>query len=277
MKKAKSIVAMLVICCLVLSSSGCATYRVHPEFEERHKKIHSVSIMKPEAEIYQVSFRGEKKLLTELMATLSQESVKEIKSVLEAKGYEVRELDLSEDVLKLDPSLRNAYFNVTKLFKKTIEDIKAGKKKQFTYDIGTEVNIFADRSGADVLIFTQESGFKKTAGEIAKEVTKTLLIAVATLGNIVVRSQYYATVIQLAVVDSNTGEILWYNTNESQCEVDPADMKFIKRHIDMILKPFPDSVFKKKEMKASGKEQAVVSKEVPVSLPSSPGVSPARQ
>lgn len=243
----KNIVFFILACLIIVNISGCATYKVHPEFKERHKNIRSASMMPPTADAYLMTFKGDKKRLDDVVTLMEETTVKDIEDIFSKKGYIIKKLDLGKEALDAKPQLREALFTVNKLFTKSLEDILKGKKKTFTYSLGSDVNTFADLADSDVLVFVKEDGIKKSAGEIAKDVTKSVLLAVVGVHSEVI---LHMTVVHFAVVDSNDGAILWYNTNATNAALlkyDPANKKQLSGLLKILINPFPDSAFKVKD------------------------------
>ena len=271
------LVSSVIAVTFVVNISGCATYRVHPEFKERHKNIHAVTVMPPETDAYILTFQGDKKRLNDLVPIMEKTTVQELEKVLSDKGYVIKKLELGKEALDAKPQLRETLFNVNKLFTKSLEDIAKGKKKTFTYSLGSEVNTFADLAESDILIFTKEEGIKKSAGEIAKDVTKGLVTSAALLliGVVYIPiPQTAATIAHVAIVDSNDGAILWYNNNAINVNWDPENQKQLAQLIKSLINPFPDSAFKKKDVKEKLIEKKHL-EQVPTDLKKSTAIVPA--
>lgn len=250
----KKLVALIVVVAFSIGMSGCATYQVHPEFKERHKSIKSFSIMTPEVDAYILTFQGDKKILKDLIPIMGKTTVEELEKIMTVKGYEFKKLDLSDETLKNNPDLKTSLFHVNEIFKKSLEDIIKRKQSNFTYTLGSDVNAFANLASSDILIFIKEDGIKKSAGEIAKDVAKGLVVSAACLliGAVYLPiPQTAATVVHFAVVDGNDGAILWYNNNACNANYDPENQKQLASVIKMLVNPFPDSAFKPKK---AGKE-----------------------
>jgi hypothetical protein len=246
MKANHRLLCKFLIVVFIISSSGCASYRVHPEFKERHKNIRSVAVMPPDIEVYKLTFKGDKEPMYEVIAVATKQSKDEIEKIFNDKGYQVQELNLSEEKLKDEPDLRSALFNIRELYKKTLGDIAKRKQKKFTYSLGSDINQFADLANSDILVMMKAEGFKKTGGEIAKDIIKSTLIFAATLGSVFVHYTPSAAVIYLAVIDGNTGDILWFNNNQANPNIDMAKEKHIRVTLKRLLKAFPDSAYKLK-------------------------------
>lgn len=234
----------------VFDVSGCVKpYRIHPELKERQKDIFTAAVVDPEVEAYLLTFQGDQKRMHEVIPVMQNVTVDEINLTLEKKGYIVQRLDLTEENLNANPDLRSALFNSRKLFLKSINDINKRKKKKFTYSIGSDVNIFAEESDADMLIFVREDGVKKSSGEVMKDVVKNVLIAAAFAvvgGTYVGSSQSHATVVHIAAVDSNDGALLWYVNNASYNNYDPSNERHMKSLVKSLIKYLPESANKNK-------------------------------
>lgn len=252
----KRILAVAVLVALVLNVTGCATYKIHPEFKDRHKNIKSVSLMPPQIDAYMLNFQGDKKMLTELIPIMDKTTIEQLTKSMTEKGYELKKLDLSEDALKTNPDLRTNLFHINELFKKALEDIAKNKKSKFTYELGSDINTFSNLSNSDILVFIKEDGVKKSAGEIAKDLAKGLAISAACIliGAVYIPvPQAAATVVHVAVVDGNDGAILWYNNNLNTPNYDPENQKQLANIVNSLIAPFPDSMFKPKVDKAAKK------------------------
>lgn len=266
------------VCCLSLitATTGCATYNVHPEFKERHKNIKTFSVMPPEIDAYMLTFKGDKKMLKDLIPMMTDTTVETLEEVLSNKGYAIKKLDISEDVLKGSPDLRTSLFHVNELFKKELENIRKMQKNKFIYTLGSDVNVFANRADCDVLIFVKEEGIKKSVGEVAKDMTKGILLSASALlvgvGYLPI-PQTATTVVHIAVVDSNDGAILWYRNNLYEPNYNPEKEKHVKQLVKSLINQFPNSAFKKKGIKPKPNETAQPEGVAPQPAPIEPSVT----
>ena len=248
----RRVLAAVIGVVFALNVSGCATYKVHPEFKDRQKNIKSLAIMPAKIEAYMLTFQGDRKMLSELVPVMEKTTMEQMEKILSEKGYEIRKCDLSENTLSKKPDLRTALFHVNELFEKQLKDIEKNKKSKFTYGLGSEVNTFANLADSDILVFVKEDGIKKSAGEIAKDIAKGAVLTAACLlvGAVYIPiPQTAATVIHVAIVDGNDGDILWYNNNVLTPDVDPENQKQLASLIKSLLSPFPESLFKKADVK----------------------------
>ena len=117
------------------------------------------------------------------------------------------------------------------------KELNMDEKKALNYEksLGSQVNILADQSASDALIFTYMYGFRRATDETLKDIAVGIALGVLT-GTAVVPNQSGAIYI-VALVDGTTGDILWANavrgtTTESK-------EKEIKAMIDCLFKKFP--------------------------------------
>lgn len=254
----KKVCIVILIISFCFNASGCfKPFLIHPEFKQRHKQIFSAAIMEPDVDAYMLMFNGDQKRMTDLLPLMRRSTLINIENALRDKGYQVKNLNLTERVLKHNPELRTALFNVRGAFDKALNDIAKRRKKKFVYSIGSEVNIFADKANCDVLVFVKELGIKKSAGEVAKEVTKEILLTTACALIGVVRipiPKISTTMLTIAVVDSNDGAILWYIDNKQNTGFDPQNKEHLFMLAKSLIKHFPDAVNKGKDKKIDVKE-----------------------
>ena len=78
--------------------------------------------------------------------------------------------------------------------------------------LGPQVNQFADMVDGEALMFMRYSYVTKSGGEIAKDITFSVLLAVATLGNVMVVQDVTAARLDVCLVDGATGDVLFANT-----------------------------------------------------------------
>lgn len=234
----------------VTAVTGCATVKTHPEFADRHAQMKKIAVLPPDTQVYEVTFNAGNKPLADLTEIAKKHTAGALAKTLETKGYEVTPISVEQKDLDADPALKEAIFNIHALYKKATEDITKNKKPSFTYDIGSSPNYFAEKNGVNALIVTRQVGNKLSDGTVAAQaisttasVVTTVLLGVSAGGGM---SQRYTLLTEIAVVDADLGDILWYHlgqTNENYTKVD--DPKPIEKSIDAILKVFPDSKFKK--------------------------------
>ena len=247
--------APLLACALFLG--GCATtVKVHPDFAKRHEHMQRIAVMPPDVEAYEITFNAGPKPLADLKELVESKSLQNINTAFKQKGYEVTNVAITSDKLEKDPQLKEAWFDIQTLYKQALKDIQANKKTSFTYEIGSGPNYFADKEKVNAIILTRQSGTKLSQGMIGAQLAQniasiatSLLVGVSAGGG---GQPWWTLDTQIAVVDAESGDILWYNLDRTIDDyTKPKDEKVIHDHINKILGLFPDSKFKKKETDTS--------------------------
>ena len=241
-------------------ASGCATYQ-HPDFNARHAKVASIAVLPVSLEVYRVTFSGDKDPMHDTAAEANLVAEDEIVNVLKKKGYEVQPFNSSEEALSQRPEVRTAWHTTKELCVKALGEIQKGKKGKTPYSVGEDANILADYANADSLVFLIGESAKKTGGEIAREVVLRILFGAPIQPN--------ETLAQLAVVESDTGEILWVNRNPNT-GVNPGAPDQIRRMIQDMLSLFPKSASEQNREKTKQKERM----ETPAAAPQNFGTRP---
>jgi hypothetical protein len=200
---------------LVLVAGCTTTVRQHPEFAARRAQITGVAVMPPDVTVMRKVFKGDDEPLLADAATARARLPLAIAAELRKRGFTVKPALLDEPDVAGDDELRYQTTLVTGRFRAAGMQLQpfAGMGKAqaagWRLSIGPEVNRFADHAGVDALVFAQMAGWTKSGGEIARDVAVTVL----TLGNLIYYRQ--AAVVQVALVDGTTGEILWANVGRT--------------------------------------------------------------
>ena len=242
--KLRSMIATILAFMMVLTVSGCATVKTSPEFMERQAKIQRMAVLPPDVQAYEVTFNAGNKPLPELQEIVKNHTASSLITTLQSKGYEVSNAQISQKDIDSDPALRNALFEIQTLYKKATEDIAKGKKSQFTYDIGSAPNYFADRYQVNVLVLTRQVASKPSGGVTAAEIlTTTASIVTTALLGVSAGGGFTAPqtlVTEIAVIDADLGDILWYNLGQTTENFTKADNpKPIDKLVNQILSSFP--------------------------------------
>jgi hypothetical protein len=215
----KSRYGMPILLCLLISfCTGCANWNIrkHPDFKSRQPNINVMGMLPSQVEVYKLTFQGDKVMMYDLLPPIEKQLTEEITKALTKRGYTVQQLDLESDTIANSTELKNNLHTVKELVEKDLKEYS--KKwfpgsKGFNYNVGPEINTLADAYKSDVLVLAKATGIKKTGGEIAKDWAKTILIAAASLGNAVIIYDSAITLVQMVVIDGNTGDILWKAEN----------------------------------------------------------------
>ncbi|PIQ84202.1 MAG: hypothetical protein COV75_03435, partial [Candidatus Omnitrophica bacterium CG11_big_fil_rev_8_21_14_0_20_63_9] len=201
----------------LVSCSGCATVGVvskHPDLPQRRAHLRTIAILPPKVEAYQLTFKGDRQLLDDLTYPIAQSSMEELHATLAAQGYATKMFTFSDEHSREEQAeLKRQLSTLHTLLNSRLEE--RAKRwfpgfHPFTYSLGSDVNLLADRTQSDAVVLLQCLGMKKSRGEFTKDLAQSMLISLATLGGVVIVPYGSVTAVQLAVVDGNTGDILWH-------------------------------------------------------------------
>ena len=237
-KSSAFIVPVLLVGSLVMP--GCATVKTHPDFAARHKEMHTIQLVPPDIDAYEITFNAGNQPLPAALQAMETGTQEQVKVSLTEKGYQYHIITSSE--LNSNPQLKSALFEMQSLYKKAIEDITANRKKSFTYSVGSSPNAFADYKPAEAILLFKEEAWTKSQGQVTADVTKALGVAVATLGMYTPPMYFKQTAAQVALVDINLGDILWYNVNININGTEPTNQNDVMKFIKDIIKPLPNCV-----------------------------------
>ncbi len=258
---------------IALSLSGCASYRTHPEFKKRHKSLVSLASLNPDVEVLKVRFGGQNEELHELYEPIKSWTLSEMEAVFKEKGYTWKPLDFDPKAIDSVPELRGSMFAVQELYKKLLVDIFKHRSGDFIYTVGAEINPIADWAESNAVVLVRWQAYKKSGGEIAKDMTMSVLLAAATLGSVVAIQAPSEAMAQVSVIDGDTGEILWFHFN-TDTWLDVAQEEHVRRAIKTLLKPFPKSAVVQAQEKAQRKQRERKSKSniMPAGVPAGPAL-----
>jgi len=207
---------VLAVTGIALMLAGCTTtVRKHPEFAKRRAKIANVAVVPPDVEVVRVVFKGDNQPLNEEAARIRTRLPDLIAAAMRKQGFTVKEAGLDEQHFADKPDLRfqttqlqDAFARADQQMFKVVQMSKS-EAENYKTTLGTDVIPIADHADVDALVVAKMNGFKKSGGEIAKDVAITVLIAVATLGNAVATQPTKGASLQVALIDGTTGDILW--------------------------------------------------------------------
>ncbi len=221
--------------------AGCATIgpAQHPNFTARQPHLHTFAVLPPSVEVRKLTFNGQE-FMHELAEPTRVAVVEAVRTELAAKGYELVALDTN--ALESYPEVKRSLHTIQQLFDERLMEYKKRSfwsAHTFNYSVGSEANVLADSSHSDALIVTRCEGLKKSGGEIAKDWAQTVLIAAATFGGMVVIHYPAVTLIQIGIIDGDTGDILWYAENGSDMRFDIANQEHLNQTVSNLIDKFP--------------------------------------
>ena len=215
----KLTLSFIVLFMLVfLNACSYTNVREHPTLEEQLLDVDSVLVVTPAVTIEQINFAADNERLPELEASIQQELIALANSELSSRGFEIVEFDLDEAIAD-DEDLAYAVTQARDGFdeaKKTLyEDgpLTEDEKRKFKVSVGTAVNLVSQKSGADAVLLMHYVGYRKSAGNVAKDVAVGVLSGL--LLGVVPTSNNSSSYVEIAFIDGVTGDVLWSNVLSS--------------------------------------------------------------
>jgi hypothetical protein len=238
----------------VFLSSGCATietYRVNPRFYDQSKGTGTVVILPAQVKVYQIDAGGVRQEMADWSTTAQNHIVNAITNQLTSKmnakvdlvteelldenksrWEDTRALHNATSMMILlhtyqNPNLPNHYFEE--------------KFKSFDYSLGSDVRPLA--RGASAMLLVDAEDHVWTGGRVALQTLGVILgigAGVAT-GVVIVPQLGGGTFVKASLVDSDTGDILWFNVAGAGAGTDLRDAASATRMIEDLFKNFPPS------------------------------------
>ncbi|MEK7813013.1 MAG: hypothetical protein AAB296_04565 [Candidatus Desantisbacteria bacterium] len=241
MRLSKKILASIGLMGLLFCVGCATTIKYHPAYLEKKGVIKKIAVMPPEATVYLVTATEGNKVMHDVSLQVENVLLSEIENLVKEKKIVYQHVRLTEEDLGKEPDLKFELTKVQEKFTQINQEIlNKARTKEINYSIGSDINQFADRADADALIFIRGAGFKKSAGQVTKDIFKAIAIGIATAGVVQPSGNYthYAQELQIAIVDGDTGDILWYN--KGLLEINPNDEGGIKNLLNSIFSKFPE-------------------------------------
>ena len=197
----------------LVSACATTTVREHPTLESQLLDVDSVLIVTPAVTIQQINFAADNERLVELEQSIQNELIALARNELESRGFDIVEFDL-EAAIAEDENLAYAVTQAEEGFeeaKKTLyeEQLTEDDKRKFQVSIGTAVNLVSEKSGADAVLLIHYIGYRKSAGNVAKDVAVGVLSGL--LLGVVPTSASASSYVEVAFIDGVTGDVLWTN------------------------------------------------------------------
>ena len=233
----------LLLACLILSACATApTYRSNPQFTEKIKATKRIVVVPLKTDVYQVTAGGiqekmdewcsqaKRNVMTAIQEELSTRPLMFVKPFEEKLLSEDQKFNLEETQALFDAVnysiIIHTYGPPDQRF--------ADKVKNFNYSLGPEVKQLVQNTDAVLLVSCSD--------QISTEGRKALQVGSVILGALVgvqVTPLLGITSVCIALVDANTGSILWYNYHGSPGDHDLRDPINTTQLIKELLRDFP--------------------------------------
>ena len=225
--------------------SACATpprYRAHPQLNTKIEKIKTITVVPLKIDVYQVTAGGVKEKMDEWCMQAKRNIITTIEDDLKLRPLlnikSLPETLMSEDQ-KINLEQTGALFEavnssiIVHTYGQTIH-LFPEKVQNFNYTLGSEVRQLSDQT--DALLLVRGVDNISTGGRKALQAGSVILGA---LVGVQVTPNLGATAVNLALVDANTGEVLWFNFHASAGDHDLRDPINTTAMVMDILKDFP--------------------------------------
>ena len=235
---------ILIFACLLVSA--CATtapqFRSNPRLNEKLGQTKTITVVPLKVDVYQISAGGVKEKIDEWSSqartnvmTAVEEELKQIpllnlKSISETVMSEDQMSNLEQTSALFDSIswsiILHTYGPPEQRFPEKIQN--------FDYSLGSEVGELSDQTDALLLVRAEDN--ISTAGRKALQAGSVILGA---LVGVSVNPNLGITLVNIALVDAQSGDILWYNYHGSTGDHDLRNPVEATVLVKNILKDFP--------------------------------------
>lgn len=220
----------------ILMFSACVVVpRQHEDFTNNLVDVQKIIVMPADIRIVERNFKGDEKPIGDLEEEVRDAFKDSYNKSLSNRDYEVVFFDL-EAAEALDSEFPFKYEQFKTAYQAQLEQMNkvpgnSKKKALYTnYNVGETMFELTNQFDGDAIMLVSFYGFKKTGGQVAKDMAATVLLAVATGGSTAASSSSGSS-FQLGLVDVNTSNILWSSSGLGEGR--------FQRAINMPLKFFP--------------------------------------
>lgn len=210
----------LIVILAIGLASGCAmtTVREHPDFVSKTRQASNIAVLPADAEILYLVLTGDNERLPDDEKNIQSELSTSLPGLLAKRGYQARFVS-TEELTKLVKDAgftleqaKSAYANLSKqLYERNTMDEDESKKIRVS--IGPIGSALADALKVDAFLLSRYGGFKKSPGLISKDVVAGAMLGALT-GVVVVPAATGGS-LELALIDSHSGDVFWTNRGGS--------------------------------------------------------------
>jgi hypothetical protein len=198
----------IALAAVALMGGGCASLpKTSADFTEVTKRMDVIALMPPSFSLGEMgAFTGQ--AATEISHDIEVELGTAAGALIAESRYKRATFDLSDSALAGDAELRTAIFEQNQAINQVFKDLSKVHGKTLSLPYRGSIDLIADRTGAEYLLFMSGSGYFKTGGAVVKGF---LLGGLA--GGLSGNTQ---TNLAGILVDGKTGRVVWYNAVEIQ-------------------------------------------------------------
>lgn len=216
--------------------TGCTnTLRTSESFNEERDAIEAIAVMPPQV-TYQVRTATSSEAAPEAELEVNAVIQEALERALAGTEITVAPLGLTDSLLMIDQDLALGLTRARESFSLAADSLFRSKDKVVTLTVDPDVGQFADRADSDYLLFARGASYGSSGGAAARDVVvaaaSLLLFGGAGL------PQQKGVQLELALVNANTAEVVWYNRNKpGESGFDPLDVESVERLCMKLLKP----------------------------------------
>lgn len=172
--------------------------------------------------------------MPEFNAMVYENVLNGIQGTLTSMGYQLKSVNISDDVLLQDQALARDLTHVRDDFNQALAELTGSRTKSKIY-FTPLVNVFAERAQADILLMIQGYGFETSGGKKTKDA---VTAGIGALLGYMPAMQFTATQIVVFLIDGVTGELIWVNYNpDSDTSYNAKDAADMSRLTERLLSP----------------------------------------
>jgi hypothetical protein len=218
----------LLAAALALLASGCASLpKTSADFVEVTKRMDVIAVMPPAFNLTQAgAFTGES--VNEINHLIESELLTAAGSLVAESRYKRASFDVSDAVLAQDAELRTALFEQHQAMNDVFKALAKSRAKTIDIPYHANIDLIADRSGAEYLLFLNGSGYFSTTGA---KVKGAILAGLTGVGRFTSNSMLAGV-----LVDAKTGKVVWYNVAQRP-NYDPRKPSQLMMTAQMLTKP----------------------------------------
>ncbi len=214
----------------------------HPQVKEKVQAIHTVVLIPPQIDVYELSTGGVKERIDEWSEETRQYLIQAFTEqfgskpnvqfvVLNTDSLNEEQKALLKEVLALYKAVHSSI--VYHLYGQA-PDRLSGKMKNFDYSLGPGLNQLSPQ--ADAFLFVKGLDFVPSSGR--KTLQTTAIVVGLALGVMVIpRGEF--TAISTSLVDAQSGEILWHKYISTEGGIHVRNESGARKFVKSILKFFP--------------------------------------
>lgn len=224
MKKFSQFTYPLIVSSYILISCAGNVYK-HQDFNTIKTEITAIAIMPPDIEYFErnpVVTRPNPIYINDI----SQNVVKAIQNGFANSTIEVH--PIFDSGSELDQNLTSSLRKIMQGYQTGCESFHNTGEKDIGMVLDPDIKQFITSAKTNFLIFIRGKGYGKLSGDERSDVVYSGMLGTA--------SQWDGLMLDIALVDANTGEILWFNYNkEYQSQYRPLVMASVQELCDKLL------------------------------------------